>query len=113
MPLAQLQKLRRGELVLGLGGGADTLNSVHTKTDGKYLIGTQGDSYISIVDFADDGVSSLAIHQYGNINRGESVHYNDQAELFVKRKLRKSLLTEEEIRANLSRAYHPGDELNH
>ena len=113
VPLAQLQKLRRGDLVLGLGGGADTLNSVHTKTDGKYLIGTQGDSYISIVDFSDNGVSSLAIHQYGNVNRGESVHYNDQAELFVKRKLRKSLLTEEEIRANLSRAYHPGEELNH
>lgn len=37
--------------------------------------------------------------------------YADQAPLFIKRKMRPSLLTAADIQANLEKAYHPGQEL--
>jgi penicillin amidase/acyl-homoserine-lactone acylase len=60
---------------------------------------------------ADGKVSSEAIHQFGEAAaRPDSVHYNDQARLFVEKKMRTSLLTEEAVRAHLSREYVPGEE---
>jgi acyl-homoserine lactone acylase PvdQ len=56
-------------------------------------------------------VASWAIHQYGNVNRKESPHYDDQAPLFIKRKMRPSLLTAAAIQENLEKAYHPGQEM--
>jgi hypothetical protein len=102
--------LRRGKTDLPLGGGTDTLNAVHTKQVGDKVVGRQGDSYILIAEFSSEDVRSWAIHQYGNVNRKDSPHYDDQAPLFVRRELRPSLLTPEAIGANLERAYRPGEE---
>jgi len=110
VPLGNVQRLRRGATDLPLGGGTDTLNAVHTKRSGSKLVGHQGDSYILIAEFSTQGVESWAIHQYGNVNRKDSPHYNDQAPLFVKRQMRPSLLTASAIEKNLARAYRPGEE---
>ena len=110
VPLGTVQRLRRGDTDLPIGGGTDTLNAVHTKRVGGKLVGTQGDSYILIAEFSDAGVQSWAIHQYGNVNRKNSPHYNDQAPLFVRRQMRPSLLSLEDINAHLEKAYHPGEE---
>ena len=110
VPLGTIQRLRRGKTDLPVGGGTDTLNAVHTRRAGGKVVGRQGDSYVLIVEFSDQGVASRAIHQYGNVNRKDSPHYDDQAPLFVQRRLRPSLLTAEAIRENLERAYRPGEE---
>jgi len=110
VPLGTVQRLQRGDMNVPVGGGKDTLNAVHTKKVEDKVVGTAGDSYILIAEFSSGGVESWAIHQYGNVNRKDSPHYDDQAPLFVKRKLRKSLLTEEDIRSKLEKAYHPGEQ---
>jgi penicillin amidase/acyl-homoserine-lactone acylase len=110
VPLGTVQRLQRGKTDLALGGGTDTLNAVHTKRVGAKMVGRQGDSYILIAEFSSAGVQSWAIHQYGNVNRKDSPHYDDQAPLFVQRKLRPSLLTRTAIEQALEKSYHPGDE---
>jgi acyl-homoserine-lactone acylase len=110
VPLKQVQRLRRGSLDLGLGGGADTLNCVHTKEIDGRRVGYTGDSYILIAEFGDFGVRSWARHQYGNSSRPDSPHFADQAEGFVKRELRASFFKMDDIKANLEKSYHPGEE---
>jgi penicillin amidase/acyl-homoserine-lactone acylase len=114
VPLGQLQKLKRGSTVLGIDGGVDTLYSVHTKFDGKHQVGTAGDSYVLIAEFSSDQVSgvkveSWALHQYGNVNRPNSPHYDDQTKLFQERELRKSLFTLADVKDQAVISYHPGD----
>ena len=110
VPLTDLQKLQRGDVQLGLGGGSDTLNSVHTEQRGKYRVGTAGDSYILLVEFAADGTRSWARHQYGNVNRKDSPHYSDQAVAFQQRQLRPSHFQLADVQANAERYYHPGED---
>lgn len=110
VPLAELQKLKRGDTLLAIDGGVDTLYAVHTKAEGKHQIGRAGDSYILITEFGSEQVESWSLHQYGNANRPESPHYDDQAELFQRKQLRKSLFSLEEVKHNASRHYHPGEE---
>lgn len=110
VPLGEVQRLRRGKTDLPLGGSMDVLNAVHTRIEEGHLVGTAGDSYILIVEFTGDGPRSWSRHQYGNVNRPESRHYDDQALPFSNRTLKKSLLTREEVEANLESAYRPGEE---
>jgi acyl-homoserine lactone acylase PvdQ len=108
VPLGTVQRLRRGAVDLPLGGGPDVLNAAYTrKSDDGHLVGIQGDSYILIAAFGQDGVSSQSIHQYGASNRPDSKHYADQAPLFVQRKLKPALRREADIRAQLEREYTP------
>jgi len=110
VPLGQVQRLQRGRTDLPLGGSMDVLNAVHTEIrDGK-MVGVAGDSYIMIVEFSHSGAESWARHQYGNVNRKDSIHYDDQAVPFSRRMLRKSLLKIDEIRTELESEYHPGEE---
>jgi acyl-homoserine-lactone acylase len=111
VPLGELQRLRRGDTDLPLAGSMDVLNAVHTKIEEGHLVGTAGDTYILIVEFDEDGARSWGRHQYGNVNRPDSKHYDDQALDFTQLKLKKSLLTREDIEANLEQSYHPGDEI--
>jgi acyl-homoserine-lactone acylase len=112
VPLGRIQRLRRGETDLPVGGGTDTLNAVHTRRVKDKVVGSAGDSYILIAEFSSRGVASRAVHQYGNVNRENSPHYDDQAPLFVRRQLRPSLLTDAAIGQHLEAAYHPGEELD-
>jgi acyl-homoserine-lactone acylase len=109
VPLGEVQRLRRGALDLPLGGGPDVLNAAYTRRGAGHLIGTQGDSYVLLVDFTDDGPRSRSIINYGASSRPASPHFADQAPLFVRRELKPAWRTEEEIRAHLEREYHPGE----
>lgn len=109
VPLGELQRLRRGKTDLPLGGSIDVLNAVHTKTEEGRLVGTAGDSYILLAEFGEHGVRSWSRHQYGNVNRPGSKHYDDQADAFTRLELKPSLLSEEAVRKYLEAEYHPGE----
>jgi penicillin amidase/acyl-homoserine-lactone acylase len=111
VPLGELQRLRRGELDLPLGGGPDVLNAIYThQQDGK-LVAYQGDSFVMLAEFGADGLVASTIQPYGASNRPGARHYADQAPLFARRALKPSWRTEAELREHLEREYHPGEEL--
>ena len=113
VPWSEVNRLQRGNLDLGLGGGPDLLHAVTGEQlhDGR-LRGMQGDSYVALVTWDSDGrVHSRSIHQYGSATLDEtSPHYADQAPLFVDCQLKPVWLDEAEIRAHLEREYRPGEE---
>jgi len=117
----EVNRMIRGDVNMPLDGSADVLRAVYSvfKQDGEIvgfedgqLNGRGGDAYFCLVRWDKEGnVSSESIHQYGSaITRPESPHYDDQAELFARMETRKTLLYEEDVRANLSREYRPGEE---
>ncbi|MFQ5865567.1 MAG: acylase [bacterium] len=109
----KVNRLMRGKVDLGLGGGPDVLNAVYgERTPDGRLRGIAGDSYVLLVSWDEDGqVSSRSIHQYGSATLDvTSPHYADQAFLFVEDKLKPVWLDEAEIRAHLEREYRPGEE---
>ena len=112
-PWSAVNRLERGELNLGLGGGPDLPHAVYGQfNEAGQLIGGNGDSHILLVRWNAAGqVSSYSIHQYGSATAvPESPHYNDQAPLFVNRELKPVWFTAADIQANLSHAYRPGAE---
>ncbi len=113
-PWSDVNRLQRGAVDLGLGGGPDLLHAVYGSLgdDGR-LVGHVGDSYVLLAAWDANGrVRSHSIHQYGSATLDEdSPHYADQSPLFVRRQLKPVLFEEEDILANLESVYRPGDEL--
>jgi penicillin amidase/acyl-homoserine-lactone acylase len=114
IPWSDVNRLQRGNLDLGLGGGPDLLHAVTgiQLGDGR-LKGKQGDSLVILVTWDKNGeVHSRSIHQYGSATLDEaSPHYADQAPLFASRQLKPVWLDEVDIRAHLEKEYRPGEEL--
>jgi penicillin amidase/acyl-homoserine-lactone acylase len=108
-PWSAVNRLRRGDLDLALGGAPDVLHAVYGRRDGDgRLVGRAGDSYVLLVTFGPEGVRSRSIHQFGSATLDErSPHYADQAVLFAKRMLKPVWIEERDIRANLEREYRP------
>ena len=87
-PLADIQRLRRGDVDLPMLGGSDALRATTIwdaeQADGKARV-RHGDSYIMLMRWDKDGkVQSESIQPYGSATtRPESPHYTDQMKLFV------------------------------
>jgi acyl-homoserine-lactone acylase len=115
VPWQEVNRLQRGGLNLGLGGGPDIMHAVYgdLNEDGQ-LIGHTGDSYVMLITWDSNGqVSSQSIHQYGSATLNPtSPHYADQSPLFVQRQLKPVWLDEADIRANLESEYRPGEEID-
>jgi penicillin amidase/acyl-homoserine-lactone acylase len=115
VPWSDVNRLMRGNVDLGLGGGPDVLHAVYgEQLDDGRLQGRQGDSFVMLITWNQSGeVHSRSIHQYGSATLDEdSPHYADQAPLFVNRQLKPVWLDEAEIRAHLEWEYRPGEELD-
>lgn len=117
----EVNRMIRGSVNLPLDGAPDVLRAVYqTFKRGDEIVGMEdgqlegrgGDCYFQLVRWDADGkVASEAIHQFGSATaRRDSAHYNDQSSLFVEKRMRTSLLTEEAVRKHLSREYVPGEE---
>ena len=113
VPWKEVNRLQRGEVDLGIGGGPDILHAVYggPSEDGGHFIGRTGDSLVLLVRWDADGkVHSESIHQFGSAStRPDSPHYADQAKLFVKRELKPVLFEREAVEKHAVRTYHPTD----
>jgi len=121
VPWSDVNRLKRGNEDMAIGGGPDILHAVYGSrvVDGKLeglengeIYGRAGDCYVLLAAWDKDGkVTSKSIHQFGSASvREDSPHYADQAPLFCKRELKPVWLDEADIRANLSSEYRPGEE---
>jgi len=105
-----VNRLIRGDVNLGLAGGPDISHAVYGLPNEKgQIIGWAGDTFLMLVEWGKDGVSSESIHQYGsNTQHQDSKHYADQTKLFVERKLKPVWRELKIIKANLEKVYRPG-----
>ncbi len=91
-PMGELLRLRQGDVDLPLDGGSDTLraSTLWTVDDDGRLSVRHGDSFLMFVEWEPgQRVRSESIQPYGAaITRPESVHFADQAALFVRKELK-------------------------
>ena len=113
IPWKEVNRLRRGDVDIGMGGGPDVLHAMYGRIeeDGT-ATGIAGDSHIIVVKWnADGSMETQSVHPFGSTtSHPESPHYADQSPLFAERRLKKLWFTEEEILANIEQSYYPGEE---
>ncbi|BBB13271.1 acylase [Sphingopyxis sp. FD7] len=113
--LGTLLRLRHGEgpnrIDLPLDGGNDTVRAStlwDEEPDGRLKV-RHGDSFILFVTWDRDGrVRSESIQPFGAATtRPDSPHYNDQAPLFVRHRLKPVMFDPATLRASGARFYRP------
>jgi len=105
-----IQRLDRGNTNLALSGGPDILRAIYSNNKGGYKKAVAGDCYFQIVEWSPSGkVSSQSIHQFGSATQDfTSAHYDDQAHLFAKNKMKPIWINLKDIKLNLVKSYSPG-----
>ena len=90
VPMGRVFRLMRGKTDLPLSGGPGTLRAMYYKKSGKKYKAIAGDCYIQAVEWSPEKkVNAWSIHQYGSAtNNKESIHYDDQAKMFSKHKMK-------------------------
>ena len=112
VPWSEVNRLRRGTVDIGLGGGPDLLRAVYgERTDDGRVRGIAGDSLVMIAEWDAAGrVRSKSIHQFGSATKdARSLHFADQAKLFAECGWKPVWLDELDVRAHLEREYRPGE----
>lgn len=72
------------------------------------LYGTSGNSFVAAVEFG-ERVRAKAVTVGGLSNDPNSVHFDDQAELYTQGRFRDVYYYPEDVDANLTAEYHPGE----
>ncbi|QPC99324.1 acylase [Qipengyuania soli] len=108
-PMSDLLRLRQGSVDLPLDGGSDTLRASTTwdvQEDGRLAV-KHGDSFVQFAEWAPGKrVKSQSIQPYGAATtRPKSMHYADQATLFVQHRLKPVHFWREDVLANAVSRY--------
>jgi len=110
VPIGQVQRHIRGNVNLPSAGMSEqiraTESSLYDKKKGIYRI-KGGDGYIQIVHYSTSETRISTINAYGASAKPESIHYNDQMELFEAEKLRKMSFKKEEVFKTAAKIYSP------
>ena len=81
--LGEFQQLVRGEKAIPIWGMPDVVTAMRGVQDknGRYRI-TNGESYIGLIQFTPEETIYRSVMSYGNSERPESLHYDDQMKLY-------------------------------
>lgn len=114
VPWGKVNRLVRGNVNVPIEGGPDILRAVYGRWDDEQgiLVGEGGDCYVLLPTWDSEGrLTSRSIHQFGSATLDESSpHYSDQVERFARTQLKPVHMTREEVEANLTARYRPGEE---
>lgn len=108
----EVNRLRRDSIDLPLTGAPDVLRAIYSIDNPKDgpLSAIAGDSYILYSDWNEEGVQTVqTIHQYGSATQDKkSVHFADQAEIFANESFKTPPLAFDDLIAEATRDYRPG-----
>ena len=106
--LGEYQKLVRGKNELPSFGLPDVITAMHSKNykDGKVKV-VAGESYIELVKFSKNGVEIESVISYGNSEKKESTHFDDQMEMYLNFKTKKMTFDRDKIYNESERIYNP------
>jgi len=106
--LGDIQRHIRGDVNLPLAGGPDVLAAMYWKeTENNQYRGIVGESYISLVQFTEEGPIIETVNAYGASAEPNSPHFTDQMELFVNQQLKPMSLDIDKAFAEADTVYHP------
>jgi len=75
-------------------------------TKGWY--GTNGNSFVAVVEFTPHGPKARAVTAGGESGNPNSPHFDDEAQRYASGNLREVYFTPAQLKAHTERAYHPG-----
>jgi len=108
VPLGDVQKHVRGNVVLPIGGAPDVLAATISQPYKKGMRRTfVGESYIQLVRYSHGKVEIESVNAYGASAKPDSPHYTDQMQMFVDQKLKPMTLDKDSIYKNADKIYHP------
>jgi acyl-homoserine-lactone acylase len=74
----------------------------------KKWYGTNGNSFVAVVDFRPGGVRSRAVTAGGESGHPDSPHFDDEAQRYADGNLREVYFYPEQLKGHTERTYHPG-----
>ena len=106
--LGVFQKLVRGDKELPIWGLPDVITAMSSRPykDGKQKV-TQGESYIGLVRFNENGPILESIISFGNSDNPDSDHYTDQMEKYSKFQTKKMTFDKNIIYSQAKKIYNP------
>ena len=106
--LGDFQKLVRGDKELPIWGLPDVITAMSSRPykDGKQKV-TQGESYIGLVRFNENGPILESIISFGNSDNPDSDHYTDQMEKYSKFQRKKMTFDKNIIYSQAKKIYNP------
>jgi acyl-homoserine-lactone acylase len=106
--LGDFQKLVRGDKSIPIWGIPDVVTAMRGERykKGRYRI-TNGESYIGLVQFTPKETRYRSVMSYGNSERRESLHYDDQMKLYQNFQTKPMYFDRDRVLADAVRRYRP------
>jgi acyl-homoserine-lactone acylase len=109
-----VHRVRRGDVDVPVGGCGGSLGcfrvlSFEEDEDGKRRA-VRGDGWVLAVEFSEPAPRAYSVLAYGQSDREDSPHFDDQAAMFADNRMKPVAFTEDDIAAGLVRSYRPGEE---
>jgi acyl-homoserine-lactone acylase len=71
--------------------------------------GTNGNSFVAVVEFKRDGVRARAVTAGGESGHPQSPHFADEAQRYASGNLRDVYFYPQQLKGHIERVYHPGE----